>query len=265
MRFLTTSVLLFFFACPLCLGQTSDPAVSATVANSSSAQPTPTKQAVARDQDVSPRRSQDEAIRQKLKEACELNFDGTPWREIEKELETKYEINIELSSSAKDDSLSHDEPFTVNMTGLSLANSLRMMLEDKNATYIIKDELVLVISLNDVENTRYFSHFFINVRPLLATITEHEKDRIGHLVTANGDARKSGTTETAGQPVEFISAESLLLDAVHTFRFERWKDSGQGSVQISIIGGYAVVHCDDGFADGLRDFLADLKYHISRN
>ena len=285
MRLLTASVLFFFLACSVCCGQQDDLSVSATVANSASGpqdQPTPTKQVTARDQGMSAIRSQDEAIRQELAKSCDLNYDETPWREIEEELEKKYGFNIVLSSSATDDSLSADEPFTENLTGISVRNALRIMLKQKNATYIIKNGVMLIVSLDDVEDQKYFSNFFINVRPLLATIAELEKDRIGQprikkirrtaasvvpVVgqpdTANGNAQESKTTDTEKHPVELTTAESLLLDMVQSSGDE-WKETGQGLVTINIFGGYVVVNCNEEFADDLRDFLTDLNYHISR-
>jgi hypothetical protein len=265
MRLFAVSVPFCFLACALCFGQTATPVVSGSVASSISEKPAPNKQVATREQGVPPSQLRNEAIRQKLMKKVDLNYEGKPWHEIEKELEAKLQINIQLSMSAIDDSLSHDEPFTANLTGLSAGNSLRLMLGQKNATFIIRDELVLIISVDDVENAKYFSHFFINVRPLLSSIAELEKDRIGNLDTANGDAQRQRATEVARHFVERVSAESLLLDAVRTYRIDRWRAAAPGSVAISVVGGYVIVYCDDGFAGGLRDFLADLNHHISRN
>ena len=284
MRCFTASVLSFLLACSVCCGQQDNLLVSATVANSASDpqdQPPPTKQVTARDQCLSAIRSQDESIRKKLAKSGDLNYDETPWREIEEELEKKYGFNIVLSHSAKDDSLTADEPFTVNLTGIPLRSALRIILKQKNATYIIKDGVMLIVSLDDVEDQQYFSNFFINVRPLLATIAELEKGRIGQprikknrpvvqvipvvgqQDAANRNEQESITIDAGKQPVELTTAESLLLDVVQSSG-DAWKETGQGLVTINIIGGYVVVNCNEEFADGLRDFLTDLNYHISR-
>ena len=97
-----------------------------------------------------------------------LSYEETPWSEIEDELEAQYGINIILTSSAEDDSLGPDEPVTVNLTGIRLKNALRIMLEAKNATFVVQDEVLKIISLDDAEDVKWFVTNVYNVGDLVA-------------------------------------------------------------------------------------------------
>ena len=110
----------------------------------------------------------DEKILNALEEPATLQYDETPWSEVEEALERKYRINIVLDQSARDDSLTEDEPITANLQGISLKNALRLMLKEKNATFIVRNEVLLIISLDDAEDTKYFVTNVFNVGDLVA-------------------------------------------------------------------------------------------------
>lgn len=50
------------------------------------------------------------AIRAKLGQPIDLSLNATPWSDVEELLENKLKLNIVLTRSAIDDSLSQDEP-----------------------------------------------------------------------------------------------------------------------------------------------------------
>ncbi len=110
----------------------------------------------------------EEKILRALEEPADFNFDERPWNEVEELLETTYGINIVLTTSASDDSLTEDEPITENLTGIRLKNALRIMLEKKNATYVVKDEVLKIISLDDAEDVKWFVTNVYNVGDLVA-------------------------------------------------------------------------------------------------
>lgn len=97
----------------------------------------------------------DEKILKALEEPADFAYDETPWNEIEEELEDKYKINIVLTVSARDDSLAEDDPVTATFTGIRLKNALRQMLAEKNATFVVKDEVLMIISKDDVYAEEY--------------------------------------------------------------------------------------------------------------
>ena len=110
----------------------------------------------------------EEKILRALEEPADLNYDERPWNEIEEELETTYGINIVLTTSASDDSLGEDEPITENLTGIRFKNALRIMLEKYNATFVVKDEVLKIISLDDAQDVKWFVTNVYNVGDLVA-------------------------------------------------------------------------------------------------
>ncbi len=113
----------------------------------------------------------EEAILDALNETADLNYDERPWSEVEEELEIKYGINIVLTSSASDDSLTEDELITENLSGIRFKNALRIMLEKYNATFVVKDEVLKIISLDDAEDVKWFVTNVYNVGDLVAPKT----------------------------------------------------------------------------------------------
>ena len=110
----------------------------------------------------------DEKILRSLEEPAEMIYDETPWNEVETELEEKYKINIVLDQSAVDDSLTEDEPITSNLKGIRLKNALRLVLKQKNATFIVKDEVLLIISVDDAADPKFLVTNVYNVGDLVA-------------------------------------------------------------------------------------------------
>lgn len=130
------------------------------------------------------------AIRRKLEGTCELNYDETSFTDLKEELESVLGINIVLTSSARDDSLTADEVFTCNLRGISYSNALRIMLAEKNATYCIKNGVLQIISLDDAGDSGWFTRNMTDVSDLLALIRHREADRIGKPMTAQASIRK---------------------------------------------------------------------------
>ena len=91
----------------------------------------------------------DEKILRALEETANFNFDEQAWSEVEEELEKEYGINIVLTTSAKDDSLTEDDLVSSTLSGIRFKNALRLMLAERNATFVVKDEVLMIISKDD--------------------------------------------------------------------------------------------------------------------
>lgn len=98
----------------------------------------------------------DERILRALEQPATLDYDEEAWSDVEADLESKFRINIVLTQSAKDDSLDVDEPMTANLRGIRLKNALRLMLKEKNATFIVRDEVLQIVSIDDAETDPKF-------------------------------------------------------------------------------------------------------------
>jgi uncharacterized membrane protein YgcG len=111
----------------------------------------------------------DERILRALEQPATLDYDEESWSDVEQELEAKYKINIVLTQSARDDSLDVDEPITANLRGIRLKNALRLMLKEKNATFIVRDEVLQIVSIDDAESdAKYLVTNVYNVGDLVA-------------------------------------------------------------------------------------------------
>lgn len=102
-----------------------------------------------------------------LKKPIDLQFEETPWSEIQEELESKTRLNFLLSSSARDDALTEDDPITINLVDIPAAKAINMMLEQKNATFVIDDGVIVIISLDDSEDARWFRRKMFNCQELV--------------------------------------------------------------------------------------------------
>ena len=110
----------------------------------------------------------DEKILKVLQEPSDLVFDEEAFVDVKRQLEDSYGINIVLDTSAIDDQLDNDTLITAGLRGISLRNGLRTMLKQYNATYIVRDEVLLIISLDDASLPEYFVTDVYNVGDLVA-------------------------------------------------------------------------------------------------
>lgn len=110
-----------------------------------------------------------------LEKSADFEFDELPWGVIEKMFEDAYKVDFVLDQSAKNDSLTDDEPITINLTGVKLKNALYFMLREKNATFLIKDGAITIYSLDDVER----------IKPDIVETKESKKKRLERVAADN--------------------------------------------------------------------------------
>lgn len=96
-----------------------------------------------------------------LNEPFDAEYDETPFYEVMDELQDNYKINVVLDWSAKRDSLTEDDPITFKATDIRLKNALRLMLKEKNSTFMVRDGTLQIISLDVASDPEYFlSEFY---------------------------------------------------------------------------------------------------------
>lgn len=110
----------------------------------------------------------DEAIISALDQPTNLEYEETPFADVKAELEERFRINIVLDQTAEDDQLNNDELITVRIRGVRLKNALRLMLRKYNATYIVRDEVLRVISLDNINDPENLVTDVYNVGDLVA-------------------------------------------------------------------------------------------------
>ncbi len=119
-----------------------------------------------------------EDIHSVLQTRVKLEYDEVTFIEVMDELRDQHKINVILDQSARDDSLTEDELVTLNIENVTLATGLRLMLMAKNATYLVEDEVLRIISLDVATDPEYFSRRIFDCRELLANIARLDK-RVG--------------------------------------------------------------------------------------
>ena len=110
----------------------------------------------------------DEQILNALDEPADLDFEDTPFIEVMDFLRDEYKINVVLDQTARDDSLTEDELITFNVKGIRLKNALRLLLSEKEATFIVRDEVLRIISLSSASDPEFFVTNVYNVGDLVA-------------------------------------------------------------------------------------------------
>ena len=167
-----------------------------------------------------------------LKKVVDLNYTETPFKDVEGMLESITGLNFLLTSSAQDDSLGDDEPMTFHLTGMPLNKALFLMLETRNATYVIDEGVVVIISLDDLDNEKYFRVKVFDCRKLVEFFP-----------------RTQPSTE-----------DRTLLDLVQSMvRPGSWQDTGQGLGQVQVVNGLLVVAQTEAILQEIENFLSDLE------
>ena len=118
-------------------------------------------------------------VKRQLRQRCNFDYDETPFIDVMSEIAENHNINVVLDQSAKDDSLSEDEPVTFSVTNLPLSNCLSLMLAEKNATFIVRDDVLNIISMDVASDPEFFRREVINCSKLLRLIASKESHRVG--------------------------------------------------------------------------------------
>ena len=102
-------------------------------------------------------------LRDILKTKTDLEYKEIPFADVVRGLEDAYGFNIVFDQSAIDDSLTDEELVTFRFKDISLANALLLILRNFNATYVVQDGVIKIISLDNAEDPFFFSKRMINV------------------------------------------------------------------------------------------------------
>ena len=114
----------------------------------------------------------DLATEHALKKLTDLDYDQVPFAEVLSELGEKYGLNFMLTASATDDCLTEDESVTIKLNQISLSKGLLLMLEKFNATYVIDEGVVLFISLDEANDSKWMRMKMFDCRALSEALPE---------------------------------------------------------------------------------------------
>ena len=111
----------------------------------------------------------DEKILRVLDETVKDNFtfDETPFIDVKNQLQNDYGITIILDTTADGD-LQEDTAITADYRGIRLKNALRLLLKKHNCTFIVRNEVLQIISLDVAGDPEWFVTNIYNVGDLVA-------------------------------------------------------------------------------------------------
>ena len=240
----------------------------------------------------SARSMSDMAIREKLNQPFDLVYDAEPFGDIRAKLSADLKLNIVVDQNLEG-ILDNDTEVSANLSGVRLSDGLRMMLIAVDATYAIKNGVLLIISIDDEGEPDFLARHMIDVREILKLIKATESDRIGKpmvSVPTVGGGRKGGfggggkggggvfcITQGVGEADEsessndtvlypILTAEKLLVDTVsRVVSSDAWEVNGGGNCDLTCIGGVLIVVSNEAIAEDIRDFVTDLEYQIKNS
>ncbi len=103
--------------------------------------------------DLKQRGGAEEKIREALEENTNFEFIETRLSEVVDYLRDLHDIEIQIDQKALDDvGIGTDTPVTRNLKGIRLRSALRLMLRELDLTYVIRDEVLLITTPEEVEN-----------------------------------------------------------------------------------------------------------------
>lgn len=106
-------------------------------------------------------------IIEQLENPIDLVYDAEPFGDVKETLSRDLGINIVIDANLEG-VLDDDTEVTANLVGISLGRGLRTMLKAVDATYVVKDEVLLVISIDDELEPDFLVTDVYNVGDLVA-------------------------------------------------------------------------------------------------
>lgn len=209
-----------------------------------------------------------------LERYVSLDFKEVPAIDVLDLLGEKTGLNFILTESAINDLLTEDELITVRLKGVSLSKGIRVMLSKHNATYMIDEGLVMIISREDEENSdmlrvkTFDCREFVGQMPSLsprALQPSHYYNgggRGGHTIpkskTQKPEARRYRTPEEV-----FRDKGVRLIQTISgTVAIDSWETSSAGGVcRMEFSNGILIVSQTEEFLQKVEQFLADMHAH----
>ncbi|MFN5532388.1 MAG: hypothetical protein ACK5F7_17570, partial [Planctomycetaceae bacterium] len=97
----------------------------------------------------------EEKLRESLAKPTDVNFQETPLRECIEFLEKQMGIDIYIDEAKLSDdgaSANLDEPVTLQLSGISFRSVLKLLLEGRDLTWLIEDEVMKITTKSDADS-----------------------------------------------------------------------------------------------------------------
>ena len=185
---------------------------------------------------------ENQKIEQALDQLCRFEYDETPFIDVMDDLREHYGFNVLLDTSAKDDSLTEDEPLTFSIVDIPLRDALALMLMEKNATFQIDHGVLKIISLDVADAPEYMRRKIFDCRALLMKMRDPQ-----HGATFNCDVK---------EPVARL--QTLIQKTIEP---KGWNVTN-GDASIEFVNGLAVVVATETMLKQIEDLLADFEHDL---
>ena len=159
-------------------------------------------------------------IGQALADTTELDFDNQPLEKVAEYLKQRHALEIQIDRRALEDAgMGSDTPITRKLKDVSLRSALRLVLDELDLTFVVRDGFLLITTKMEAENM-----LATKVYPVADLVTTESDFQ----PPASGMRRRSGYTE--------------LLDAINqTIAPDTWENVGGPGVIESFRNGEALV------------------------
>lgn len=184
--------------------------------------------------------SEDARIRTILDEQVAFVYDSTPFDEIVDELQSNYHIPVFLDRSARDDSLTGDELVTIEIGGISIGSGLRLILSQYNADFVVRDDVLMIISKDVMKQPEFFVQKIINCDTILKKLRAINKDR-----------------EPLGEGEH--NAEAELINTIKRCVAPDDWDTVNGDATVILVGNCIVVQSTEQAVKQVERLLVDLS------
>lgn len=237
-----------------------------------------------------------EMIEARLKELDTMDYKDVEWAEVRRDLWERYELGIVTDQTALDDKLTEEEPMALTARNLPLEVCLVELLKPKNATFLVKDGILRVISLNHVDDPQFLTTRTYDCRRLIESIDLQKSssmfDQQGNEMTKTTGTSAArmfgldGTLSSAqmkpGESNPVIensprfnsnsvaaipttkSKEDFLIQLISIMvgEADKWSTKGQAPYSISVVNGFLVVAAPREVHRETESFLQTLERTI---
>ena len=117
-------------------------------------------------------------IEKLMETAVSWDYEEVPFVEVVDSIREEFGVNVILDRSAEDDSLNLDSVVSVKLKNARLATALQTLLDGNNATYVIYDGMLRIISQDVASDRTFFRRKIFDCRQLLQKIRNTDS-RIG--------------------------------------------------------------------------------------
>lgn len=109
-----------------------------------------------------------------LQQRRPLKFMDTPLVEVLRALERENGLSIHLTKKIEDAGVLPNTPVTCDLPEAPLAENLARLLQSLNLTYLVKDELVRITTIEDAQSPRSIEIEVFDIRPILKKCFDSE-------------------------------------------------------------------------------------------